>query len=87
MENVKAIASDGTCVSFDNFCWGACSLWHQTHRENFKKIDRKPKELSRFVLEECGSVCDDFPKQVLQLLQRMKAERDALRRIVDEPRP
>ncbi len=75
MEKIKSIASDQTCVSFECFCWGASSLWHQTHRDNFKQIDRKPEALSAFVLEELGGVNTvDFPKQVLELLQSLKAE-------------
>ena len=70
----KAVASGRTCVSFENLCWGSSSLWHQTHRENFRKIDRKPEELSRFVLNEFGGVQDDFAKQVLEILQRQKQE-------------
>lgn len=80
MERVKSIASDRTCVSFECFCWGASSLWHQTHRDAFRQVDRKPEELSRFVGEEMGGVnTADFPKQVLSLLESMKSERDELR--------
>ena len=69
----KAVASGGTCVSFQNLCYGASSLWHQTHRENFRKVDRKPEALSRWVLEHAGSVHDDFPAQVLSILVSLKA--------------
>lgn len=70
----KAVASGRTCVSFENLSYGASSLWHQTHRENFRKIDRKPEALSRWMLDQCGSVNDDFPAQVLALLQEQQAQ-------------
>ena len=71
LEKWKTILSGQTCVSFESLCVGSSSLWHQTHRENFRKIDRKPEALSRWVLEQTGSVQDDFPAQVLGLLQAM----------------
>ena len=43
----KDIAGGKTCVSFECLCFGASSLWHQTHRENFRSVDRKPDALSR----------------------------------------
>ena len=64
----KDQASGKTCVSFECLCFGASSLWHQTHRENFRAIDRKPEALSRWVLQNQGSVKQDFPLQVLELL-------------------
>ncbi len=66
----KAVASGKTCVSVENLCYGASSLWHQTHRKNFRLVDRKPEELSRWVLEYSGSVCESFPEQVLAILKQ-----------------
>lgn len=66
----KVIASGRTCVSFQNLSYGASSLWHQTHRENFRKVDRKPEALSRWVLEHCNWVKKDFPAQVLEILAK-----------------
>lgn len=81
MEKVKAVASDRTCVSFECFCWGASSLWHQTHRDAFRQVDRKPEALSRFVDEECGGVnAVDFPKQVLELLVKWKKELEEVKK-------
>jgi hypothetical protein len=74
LERWRSIASGKTCVSFVNLCFGSSSLWHQTHRENFRKIDNKPEALSRWVLEHERSVRNDFPAQVLDILQRLKAE-------------
>lgn len=70
----KAVASGRTCVSFENLCYGASSLWHQTHRDNFRKIDRKPAELSRWVLKHAGHVLDDFPAQVLGILVSLESQ-------------
>ena len=75
----KGIASGRTCVSFVQLCYGASSLWHQTHRDNFRSIDRKPEELSRFVLETYGSVMQEFPQQVLDILINLQAENTRLR--------
>jgi hypothetical protein len=72
LEQWKRIASGRTCVSFENLCFGASSLWHQTHRENFRAIDRKPDELSRWVLEHERCVMQDFPAQVLEVLERLR---------------
>ena len=78
LERWKQIAGGSTCVSFENLCYGASSLWHQTHRENFRAIDRKPDALSEWVLEHAGSVKADFPAQVLDILKRLhKAAVDA----------
>jgi hypothetical protein len=79
LEKAKAVASEKTCVSFECLCWGASSLWHQTHMENFRKVDRKPKELSAYVLKETGCVKDNFPSQILELLQQLKAEKKRLK--------
>lgn len=83
----KAVASGKTCVSFENICYGASSLWHQTHRENFRKIASRPEALSRWVLEHASCVMEDFPAQVLCILEELKqqvgsaeAERAKLRR-------
>lgn len=70
----KDVMSGATCVSFENLCCGASSLWHQTHRENFRKIDRKPADLSRWVLHNVGGVKQDFPAQVLSVLQSQTAK-------------
>ncbi len=78
LEKWKKIASGKTCVSFENLCYGASSLWHQTHRDNFRKIDRKPEALSRWILSHDGCVKDDFPAQVLSILEKFQVERDAL---------
>jgi hypothetical protein len=77
----KAVASGSTCVSFECLCFGASSLWHQTHRENFRKVDRKPKDLSRWVLKHDGSVRDDFPAQVLGILIAQQKRIDELERL------
>lgn len=69
----KNIASGKTCVSFECLCFGASSLWHQTHRENFRAVDRKPEALSRWILQNEGSVAADFPEQVLKVLKRLRA--------------
>lgn len=69
----KKIASGRTCVSFECLCFGASSLWHQTHRENFRAVDRQPEALSRWILQNEGSVAADFPKQVLEVLKRLKS--------------
>lgn len=82
LEKWKRVASGQTCVSFECLCYGASSLWHKTHRENFRKIDRKPEELSRWVLDNANGVYDDFPKQVLGILQNQKAEIEKLRHLV-----
>ena len=74
----KAVASGKTCVSFENLSYGASSLWHQTHRENFRKVDRRPEDLSRWVLSYAGFVNDDFPEQVLGILGDLRANRDRL---------
>ncbi len=74
LEKWRAIASGRTCVSFESLCFGASSLWHQTHRENFRAIDRKPEALSRWILDREKSVSSDFPQQVLTLLERQAAE-------------
>ena len=79
LEKWKTIASGRTCVSFVQLCYGASSLWHQTHRENFRSIDRRPEELSRFVLETYGSVMQEFPQQVLDILINLQAENTRLR--------
>jgi hypothetical protein len=79
LEQWKGVASGQTCVSFANLCYGASSLWHQTHRENFRRIDRQPEALSRWVLEFDGSIKEDFPAQVLALLERFFTERNDLR--------
>lgn len=76
----KAVASGRTCVSFESLCYGASSLWHQTHRENFRKIDCKPDQLSRWVLKQENEVRTDFPAQVLSILERQAAELTALRK-------
>ena len=75
----KNLASGKTCVSFENLCYGASSLWHQTHRENFRKVDRKPDSLSKWVLNHEGHVDDDFPAQVLAILTRL--QENAARRV------
>ncbi len=72
LEKWKQIASGKTCISVENLCYGASSLWHQTHRENFRKVNRKPKALSEWVLQNYGSVRSDFPKQVLEILEKQK---------------
>lgn len=72
LEKWKRVASGRTCVSFENLCYGASSLWHQSHRENFRKVDRKPEALSRWILQHCGSVRQDFPEQVLEVLTQLK---------------
>ena len=74
----KEVASGKTCVSFECLCYGASSLWHQTHRENFRKVDCKPEALSKWVLDHAGVVRQDFPAQVLELLVRLQAENDRL---------
>ncbi len=79
LEKWKSVAGGNTCVSFECLCFGASSLWHQTHRENFRKIDRKPELLSRWIKEHCGSVNEDFPKQVLDVLCELKTANEALR--------
>lgn len=78
LEKWKQVASGKTCVSFENLCFGASSLWHQTHRDNFRKVDRKPEELSRWVLDNYGGVQDDFPKQVLEILTTLRARVSSL---------
>ena len=91
----KEIAGGRTCVSFTCLCIGAASLWHQTHRQNFRAIDRAPEALSRWVLAHEGGVRMDFPEQVLELLVRMDDElktkdaqyRTLLARMQDERRP
>ena len=83
MEEWRAIASGKTCVSFENLCFGASSLWHQSHREGFRQVDRKPEALGRWILETEGSVKNDFPAQVLAVLIRLTAEIDRLQAIVD----
>lgn len=82
LEKWKRVASGQTCVSFECLCYGASSLWHKTHRDNFRKIDRKPEELSRWVLDNANGVYDDFPKQVLGILQNQKAEIEKLRHLI-----
>lgn len=74
----KAVASGKTCVSFQNLCYGASSLWHQTHQANFLKVDRKPEELSRWVLQYAGFVQDSFPEQVLGILADLLETRNRL---------
>lgn len=74
LENWKQIASDKTCISVENLCYGASSLWHQTHRENFRKVNAKPEALSRWVLANEGSVHDDFATQVLEILEKLKED-------------
>jgi hypothetical protein len=83
----KRVAGGNTCVSFENLCYGSASLWHQTHRENFRKVDQKPEALSRWVLTHEQSVNDDFPAQVLEILQRQQAEIATLKSAVPEPSP
>lgn len=79
LEEWRKIASGRTCVSFESLCYGASSLWHQTHRENFRAVDRKPEELSGWVLTQFGTVhADDFPAQVLGIL---KAQQDEIARL------
>jgi hypothetical protein len=77
LEKWRELASGKTCVSFENLCFGASSLWHQTHRDNFRKVDRKPEALSRWILATEGHVTEDFPKQVLEVLQRLSAATSA----------
>lgn len=79
MEEWRAIASEKTCVSFENLCFGASSLWHQTHREAFRSVDRKPEALSRWILDTEGSVKQDFPAQVLAVLERLQIQRSSAR--------
>lgn len=83
----KSLASGRTCVSFESLCFGASSLWHQTHRENFRAVDRKPELLSRWVLESEGSVREDFPEQVLGILVRLsdkiKTDAEYIRKLED----
>lgn len=74
LEKWKQIASDKTCISVENLCYGASSLWHQTHRENFRKVNAKPEALSRWVLMNEGSVRDDFAAQVLEILEKLKED-------------
>ena len=76
LEKWKTIASGDTCVSFEKLCYGASSLWHQTHRDNFRAVDRKPDELSRWVLEYAKVVREDFPEQVLEILVDLKRQLD-----------
>ena len=73
----SVIASDKTCVSFAHLCYGASSLWYQTHIVNWRKINREQRELSEFVLSRCGEVLEDFPRQVLDLLKDLAAKADA----------
>ena len=71
------IAGYHTCVSFAHLCYGASSLWYETHIANWRKINREQRELSEFVLTRCGKVVEDFPKQVLDLLKDLAAKADA----------
>lgn len=72
----EKIASDKTCVSFAHLCYGASSLWYQSHMSNFRKINRDQRELSEFVLNRCGSLRDDFGAQVLELLKELAVKAD-----------
>lgn len=72
----RDIASGKTSVSFANLCYGASSLWHQSHMENFRAVDRKPRELSEWILNHDGCLKDDFPAQVLDVLKRLAANVD-----------
>lgn len=83
----KTVASGKTCVSFENICYGASSLWHQTHRENFRAVDRKPEELSRWVLKYANCVMEDFPAQVLQMLESLAAENERLKTVAANQKP
>ena len=87
LENWRTIAGEDTCVSFENLCFGASSLWHQTHRENFRKIDIKPDALSRWVLEHYGSVAEDFPAQVLAIFEKQLLDNNELNKQIPEPLP
>ena len=78
----KAIASGKTCVSFECLCFGASYLWHQTHRDNFRKIDSKPEALSRWILDSEQGVHKDFATQVLSVLERQHAEIESLKQKV-----
>lgn len=84
LEKWKLVASGKTCVSFENICYGASSLWHQTHRENFRAVDRKPEELSRWVLKYANFVHEDFPGQVLRILESLLAENERLKQTIPE---
>ena len=79
LEEWKAVASGKTCVSFENLCFGASSLWLQTHRENFRAVDMKPEALSSWILDTEGSVRNDCPAQVLEVLIRLTEETRQLR--------
>lgn len=79
LEKWKVVASGKTCVSFENLCYGASSLWHKIHRENFRLVDRKPEALSRWVLNHAKCVMEDFPTQVLEILTKQQSEIERLR--------
>jgi len=79
MEKWKAVASGQTCVSFVRICYGASSLWHQSHMKNFRKIDRKPRALSEWVLEHAGTLATKFPDQVLEILKKLSEENERLK--------
>lgn len=72
LNEFRAIAGGKTCVSFECLLMGSSSLWHQTHRSNFRKVDRNPEALSRWILEHSGSLKADFPAQVLEVLIDLK---------------
>lgn len=82
LEQWKSVASGKTCVSFVNICYGASSLWHQTHMDNFRAVDRHPKELSEWVLNHVGHVSSfHFPEQVLEILKKLAEENARLKEL------
>lgn len=86
LEKWRSVTSGQTCVSFENLCYGASSLWHQTHRENYRAVDRRPKVLSQWMLENERCVKKDFPAQVLEVLTRFHAELAKYRTAIDKLR-
>lgn len=79
LEKWRKVASGRTCVSFETLCFGASSLWHQTHRQNYRKVEERPDVLSKWVLEHENVLNADFPKQVLDLLTKLDADNKAMR--------